>query len=175
MLKFFENQGLKFLFLFQIFRSYEELNRTLGCTMVKTSLTTHSNRHRISSGSSRVQMRGSNQFKNKREKSSSSNLNESTTEPSAAETSVPLEETQQPQSSRSQEVVKTETEVKPEVVVESPGKKEKSPKPIKKPGKRGGISAGSDRGTVSLKNLKKSFFLIFSFTFKSDLIAVCTY
>ena len=157
MLKFFENQALKFLFLFQIFRSYEELNRTLGCTMVKTSLTTHSNRHRISSGSSRVQMRGSNQFKNKREKSSSSNLNESTTEPSAAETSVPLEETQQPQS-RSQEVVKTETEVKPEVVVESPGKKEKSPKPIKKPGKRGGIGAGSDRGTVSLKNLKKSFF-----------------
>ena len=102
-------------------------------------------------------MRGSNQFKNKREKSSSSNLNESTTEPSAAETSVPLEETQQPQS-RSQEVVKTETEVKPEVVVESPGKKEKSPKPIKKPGKRGGLGAGSDRGTVSLKNLKKSFF-----------------
>ena len=131
----------------KIFRSYEELNRTLGCTMVKTSLTTHSNRHRISSGSSRVQMRGSNQFKNKREKSSSSNLNESATEPSA-ETSVPLEEPQQPQS-RSQEVVKTETEVKPEVVVESPGKKEKSPKPIKKPGKRGGIGAGSDRGTVS--------------------------
>ena len=122
--------------------------------MVKTSLTTHSNRHRISSGSSRVQMRGSNQFKNKREKSSSSNLNESATETSAAETSVPLEETQQPQS-RSQEVVKTETEVKPEVVVESPGKKEKSPKPIKKPGKRGGASAGGDRSTVSFQKSQK--------------------
>ena len=132
------------------FRSYEELNRTLGCTMVKTSLTTHSNRHRISSGSSRVQMRGSNQFKNKREKSSS-NLNESATEP-PPEAAVPPEEPQQ-QQQKPQEV--EETVVKIEPVVESPVKKEKSPKPIKKPGKRGGASAGGDRGTVSFQKSQK--------------------
>ena len=119
--------------------------------MVKTSLTTHSNRHRISSGSSRVQMRGSNQFKNKREKSSS-NLNESATEP-PPEAAVPPEEPQQQQQQKLQEV--EETVVKIEPVVESPVKKEKSPKPIKKPGKRGGASAGGDRSTVSFQKSQK--------------------
>ena len=136
--------------------------------MVKTSHTPHSNRHRISSGSTRVQMRGSNQFKNKREKSSSSNLNESVTEPSEAP--VPPEEQKSgtftksegkkfreielPKPEQQPQEVEETAVVKPEVVVESPVKKEKSPKPIKKPGKttpgkRGGVGAVGDRGTVS--------------------------
>ena len=94
-------------------------------------------------------MRGSNQFKNKREKSSS-NLNESATEP-PPEAAVTPEEPQQQQ--KPQEV--EETVVKIEPVVESPVKKEKSPKPIKKPGKRGGASAGGDRSTVSFQKSQK--------------------
>ena len=41
------------------FRSFEELNRTLGCTMVKTTTSKIQGRHRQISGSHRVQMRGS--------------------------------------------------------------------------------------------------------------------